>query len=157
MVNFCGMGTTCKHLDLMEIPGNVPMYRLWGDIHLENSPFAHPSVCPSTLSRLNRFSTGAEWSILVFGFAKYSKRSIETQVGYTLNNIIECSSQGAFKMFGAFKMVVVSTGCTIVADHAFNAFFLFCFVFAPLYSGRSSALCSKIEIPYEPGWHATIL
>ncbi len=30
------------------------------------------------------FSTGAHWSILVLGFAKYSKRSSGTQVSYTL-------------------------------------------------------------------------
>ncbi len=43
-------------------------------------------------------STGAEWSIMVLGFDKYSKKSNETQIRYTLKNIIECSSQGAFKM-----------------------------------------------------------
>ncbi len=58
------------------------------------------------LSHLNRFSTGAEWSILVLGFAKYSKRSSETQVSYTLKNIIECSSQGAFKMDGHSKWLL---------------------------------------------------
>ncbi len=60
------------------------------------------SVCLSELSCVQEkrchFSTGAEWSILVLGFSKYSKRSSETQVSYTLKNIIECSSQGAFKM-----------------------------------------------------------
>ncbi len=38
----------------------------------------------NVLSHLNHFSTGAEWSMLVLGFAKYSKRSSETQVSYTL-------------------------------------------------------------------------
>ncbi len=53
----------------------------------------HPSV-----------RTGVEWSILVLGFAKYSKRSSEMQVSYTLNkNIIECASQGPFKMAGRSK------------------------------------------------------
>ena len=32
------------------------------------------------------FSTGAEWSIVVLGFAKYSKKSNETQIRYTLKN-----------------------------------------------------------------------
>ncbi len=36
------------------------------------------------------FSTGAEWSIVVLGFAKYSKKSGETKIRYTLKNIIEC-------------------------------------------------------------------
>ncbi len=35
---------------------------------------------------------------MVLGFAKYSKKSGETQIRYTLKNIIE--SQGAFKMVG---------------------------------------------------------
>ncbi len=35
---------------------------------------------------------------MVLCFAKYSKKSNETQIRYTLKNIIECSSQGAFKM-----------------------------------------------------------
>ncbi len=45
-----------------------------------------PSVRPSVRSSVSRchFSTGAEWSILVLGFDKYSKRSSETQVSYTL-------------------------------------------------------------------------
>ncbi len=38
-----------------------------------------------------------------------------TQVSHTLKNIIECSSQGAF------KMVVVSTGCVSAVDHTFNS------------------------------------
>ena len=50
--------------------------------------------------------TGAEWSILVLGFAKYSKRSTETQVSCTLKNITECSFQGAFKMFGRLKWLL---------------------------------------------------
>ena len=36
------------------------------------------------------FFTDAEWLILVLGFAKYSKKSGETQIRYTLINIIEC-------------------------------------------------------------------
>ena len=44
------------------------------------------------------FSTGAEWSKVVLGFAKYSKMSNETQIRYTLKKIIECASQGAFKI-----------------------------------------------------------
>ncbi len=40
-------------------------------------------VCPSSLQGLSsscHFSTGAEWSIVVLGFAKYSKKSKEIQV-----------------------------------------------------------------------------
>ena len=47
-------------------------------------PSVRLSVCLSMLSHLNRFSIGAEWSVLVLGFAKHSKRSGETQVSYTL-------------------------------------------------------------------------
>ena len=64
------------------------------------------SVCQCSqgqrLSSICPFSTGAEWSIVVLGvvlgFAKYSKKSNETQISYTLKNIIESSSPGAFKM-----------------------------------------------------------
>ena len=51
--------------------------------------------------------TGTEWSILVLGFAKYSKRSIETQVSYALKNIIEGSSQVSVKMVGRSKWLSV--------------------------------------------------
>ncbi len=72
------------------------------------------------LSHLNRFSTGAEGSILVLDFAKYSKRSSETQVSYTLKNIIESSASRIIQNGWAFEMFVVSTGCAIAVDHAFN-------------------------------------
>ena len=64
------------------------------------------SVNALTPEPFSTASTGAEWSILVLGFAKYSKRSSETQVSYTLKNIIECSSQGAFKMIGQSKWLL---------------------------------------------------
>ncbi len=64
----------------------------WLDIY---NGWKRPSVC-----------TGAEWSILVLGFAKYSKRSNKTKVSYTLKNIMECSSQGAFKMVGRSKWLL---------------------------------------------------
>ncbi len=48
-----------------------------------------PSVCD--------FSTGAEWSIVVVGFAKYSKKSNEAQIRYTLKNIIERNLKGRSK------------------------------------------------------------
>ena len=75
------------------------------------------------LSHPNRFSTGAEWSILhvlVLGFAKYSKRSSEAKVSYTLRKhhrvfISRCIQNG-----WAFKMIVVLWGCAIAVDHAFN-------------------------------------
>ena len=57
---------------------------------------------------------------MVLGFAKYSKRSSETQVSYTLKKhqrvVISWSIQNGW----AFKMVVVSTGCAIAVGHAFN-------------------------------------
>ncbi len=86
----------------------------------------HPSVCPSMLPHLNRFPTGAEWSILVLGFAMYSKRSSEKQVSYTLKNIIECSSQGAFKMVGCskwllFRQVAPSRSIMLLIVGAFGA------------------------------------
>ncbi len=70
------------------------------------------SVCLSVclpvpaLSHPNCLSTGAECSILVLGFVKYSKRSSETQVSYTLKNIIEGSLQEAFKMVGHSKWLL---------------------------------------------------
>ena len=72
------------------------------------------------LSSRSHFSTGAEWSIVVLGFAKYSIKSNETQVRYTLKkHHRELISRGV-KNNWAFKMVVVSTGCTLAVDHAFN-------------------------------------
>ena len=56
---------------------------------------------------------------MVLGFAKYSKRSSETQVSYTLKNIIVLISR-SIQNGWAFKMVAVSTGCAIAVDHAFN-------------------------------------
>ena len=50
---------------------------------------------------------------MVLGFAKYSKKSNETQVN---TQVISRSIQNGW----AFKMVVVSTGCAILVDHAFN-------------------------------------
>ncbi len=55
----------------------------------------HPSV-----------RTGAEWSILVLGFAKYSKSPVKHKSATLLKNIIECSSQGAFKMVGRSKWLL---------------------------------------------------
>ncbi len=52
--------------------------------------------------------TGAEWSILVLGFAKYSKGPVKHKSATLLKNIVECASQGAFKIVGRSK---VSTGC----------------------------------------------
>ncbi len=54
-------------------------------------------------------------------FAKYSKRSSETQVSYTLKNIIECSSQGAFKMaeqskWLLFRQVAPSRSITLLIE-----------------------------------------
>ncbi len=54
------------------------------------------SVCASILARSGRY-----WY-----FAKYSERSSETQVSYTLKKIIECSSQGAFEMVGHSKLLL---------------------------------------------------
>ncbi len=75
---------------------------------------------PSTLSHLNRFSTGAEWSILVLGFAKYSKRSSETQVSYTLKKHHRVFISRSIQNGCAFKIVVVSTGCAIAVNNTFN-------------------------------------
>ncbi len=77
----------------------------------------------------SHLSTGAEWSILVLGFAKYSKRSSEIQVSYTLKNLIEFSSQGAFKMVGQskwslFQQVAPSRSITLLILTHFWALFL---------------------------------
>ncbi len=59
-------------------------------------------------------STGAEWSILVLSFAKYSKRSSETQVSYnTLKKHHRVFISRSIQIGWAFKMVVVSTGCPV--------------------------------------------
>ncbi len=50
------------------------------------------------LRSITHFSTGAEWSIVVLGFAKYSQESNETQISCTLKNIKECSTHGEFKI-----------------------------------------------------------
>ncbi len=98
------------------------MFLLLGDFFVW-APCIRLSVCPSALSHLKRFSTGAEWLILVLGFAKYSKRSSEAQVSYSLEKhhrvfILRGIQNGwAFKIM---KMVAVSTGCAIAVDHAFN-------------------------------------
>ena len=78
------------------------------------------SVCPSMLSHLNRFSTSAEWSILVLGFAKYFKRSSETQVSYTLKKHHRVFISRSVQNGWAFKLVDVSTGCAIAVDHTLN-------------------------------------
>ncbi len=70
------------------------------------------SICLSVLARSGRY-----WYL---AFAKYSKRSNETQVNYTLKKhqreFISRSIQNGW----AFKIVAVSTGCAIAVDHAFN-------------------------------------
>ncbi len=71
--------------------------------------------------------TGAEWSILVFGFAKYSKRSSETQVNYTLKEHHRVCIARSIQNGWVFKMVVVATGCAIAVDHAFNIILLSCY------------------------------
>ncbi len=63
------------------------------------------------LSSRCHFSTGVEWSIVVLGFAKYSKKSNEPQVRYTLKNHHRVFISRGVKNGLAFKMVVVSTGC----------------------------------------------
>ncbi len=78
------------------------------------------AVWPLTLSHLNRFSNGTEWSILVLSFAKYSKRSIEPQVSYTLKKHPTFFISRSIQNGWAFKMVVVLKGCAIAVDHAFN-------------------------------------
>ena len=53
------------------------------------------------------------------GFAKYSKRSSETQVSYILKKHHRVFILRSFQNGWAFKMVVVSTGCAIAVDHTF--------------------------------------
>ncbi len=60
------------------------------------------SVCLSELSCLN------------------SKRSSETQVSYTLKKHHRVCISRSIQNGWAFKVVVVSTGCAIAVDHAFN-------------------------------------
>ena len=53
----------------------------------------------------------------LFGSVCLSVRFVCLSVGaLMLENIIECASQNGW----AFKVVVVSTGCAIVVDHALN-------------------------------------
>ena len=75
-----------------------------------------PFVCLCVCVCVYRFPTGAEW------LAKYSKRSSETQIRYTVKKSVHLKehSNGS-----AFKMVVVSTGCAIAVDHAFNFLHVF--------------------------------
>ena len=86
---------------------------------------------PLRIWALNRFSTGAEWSILVLGSAKYSKRSSETQVGDTLKKhhreFISRSIQNGW------ALQMVATGCAIAVNHPFN---LFCCSIGPLLRGK---------------------
>ncbi len=57
---------------------------------------------------------------MVLGFAKYSKRSNETPVSYTLKIHHRVFISRSIENGGAFKMVVVPTGCAIAVDHPFN-------------------------------------
>ncbi len=66
------------------------------------------------------FATGAEWSILVLGLAKYSKKSNETQVQTDLPLPV----QG---LCVCLRSVVVSTTCVFVVDHAF----IYRFIYSP--------------------------
>ena len=52
--------------------------------------------------------------------AKYSKWSSETQVSYTLKRHHRMCISRSIQNGWVFKMVVVSTGCAIAVDHAFN-------------------------------------
>ena len=70
-----------------------------------------PSICPSI--RL---------SVCTLLPAKYSKRSSETQVGYTLKIHQSVFITRSIRNGWAFKVVVVSTGCAITVDHAFTSF-----------------------------------
>ncbi len=65
----------------------------------------------SILSHLNRFSTGAEWSILVLGLPSTAKDPVKHKSATLLRGI-----QNGW----AFKKVVVSTCCAIAVDYAFN-------------------------------------
>ncbi len=58
------------------------------------------------------FPTGAEWSIMLLGFAKYSKKSKEIQTRHTLKNVIQCSSQALIELPRLFNVHV-----TYQSDH----------------------------------------
>ena len=51
---------------------------------------------------------------MVLDFAKYRENPNETQIRYTLENIIECSSKGAFKMVGCSKWLCIQLFFTVI-------------------------------------------
>ena len=63
--------------------------------------------CPSSPVPRCHLSTGVQWSILVLGFAKYSKKSDE--VRYAL---MKHKNSTLLKNFRAFTLLGVQIGCT---------------------------------------------
>ncbi len=80
----------------------------------------HPKIVTLYVWQRPSNRTGAEWSVLVLGFVKYSKRSSETPVSYTPKNHHRVFISRSIQNGGTFKMVLVPTGCAIAVDHAFN-------------------------------------
>ncbi len=81
----------------------------------------HSQGSLSTAKHDNTFGSVRLLVRVSVGISKYSKRSSETQVSYTLKKHRRVFISRGIQNGLAFKMVVVSTGGATAVDHTFNS------------------------------------